>query len=103
MYLINKLKQRLQIESNKQFIIVLLTFTLAGLTISQFVKPLLFNFFGLTAETNIFIKIVSWIILIIPLYHVFLLLYGFLLGEFSFFWNFAVQRKIDKFKKRKVI
>ncbi len=82
----DKLKQKWGIRSNLQVVLILLVFTLAGLSITQVRQPV-FLLFGLTADTAWWIKTVVYLLSIFPLYQLFLLIYGTLLGQFRFFWE----------------
>ena len=95
-----KIKTRLDIKDNKQLFFVLLTFSLTGITIAYGIRPLFFGFLGLDENTETWIKIAWWLILVMPCYYLFLLIYGFIFGQFDFFWNFAVKKRMDKIKRK---
>lgn len=83
-----KLKDRWGIKSNYQFAVVLLVFILTGSSSAYVTKPIL-GFLGITKDTvpyiaYLFLKIV----LIFPVYQVLLVSFGFVFGQFKFFWNF---------------
>ena len=52
----------------------------------MFVKPLWFSVFGVTEATPQWLRFVIWLAMVFPTYQAFLLIYGFLLGQFKFFW-----------------
>jgi len=81
---IQRLKQKWNINSNWDFCAIMLVFSLAGSSIGFFRKPV-FHALGITPETPLWIKIVIYIPLIVPIYQLNLLVYGFLLGQFNFF------------------
>lgn len=83
---IEKLRQRWKVKSTFQVIIILVVFACTGTTIALIKKPI---FAGLYPDGDIptWIKIMYWV-LILPIYNVVLLVYGFLFGQFKFFWEF---------------
>lgn len=83
----NRLKAKWEIESNTQLIIIFIVFAVTGSTASKIAAPLV-HFFGIYSETY---PILYWplrIILIFPLYQVLLILFGWIFGQFKFFWTF---------------
>jgi hypothetical protein len=83
---INKLQLKWGLKSKTQVFLVLLVFTLTGSTV-VFIRRYLFEALGFTPETSLWIKTITYILLIFPLYQVFALAYGFMLGQFDFFWE----------------
>lgn len=81
-----KLKQRWKLGSTFQVIVVLLVFACTGFTILFIKKPILHFLAGAQGDSTI--ASVLYYLLILPLYNVILLAYGFLFGQFSFFWEF---------------
>ncbi len=83
-----KLKERWGVKSNKQVIIILIVFAVTGYTSLLIAKPFL-NFIGLSQDgTNPWIYRPLRILLIFPIYQVLIVAFGWLFGEFKFFWNF---------------
>ncbi len=83
----NRLKAKWEIESNAQLIIIFIVFAVTGSTASKIAAPVV-HFFGIYSETY---PILYWplrIILIFPLYQVLLILFGWIFGQFKFFWTF---------------
>ena len=95
--MIDKLKNKWNIQSNWDFIAIMLVFSLAGMSIGFFRRPI-FHALGITAETPLWIKVVIYIPLIVPIYQMNLIIYGFLLGQFKFFWE--KEKKLAKFLLR---
>jgi len=83
---IEKLRQRWGVKSGWQVLLILIVFALTGSTIARIRKPLLELIFP-DQDIAIWIHIVSWVA-ILPLYNVILLIYGFIFGQFKFFWEF---------------
>lgn len=88
---VNKLMERWGLESPWQVLVVLVVFSVTGSTAayaSKIVLPLV----GITEATAAYIHIPVYILLIFPLYQVLLLAFGFLFGQFQFFYQF--ERKM---------
>jgi hypothetical protein len=81
----DRLKTKWGITSTWQVIAILLTFSLAGMSITQ-IRPLVWGLFGFTPETPMWIKVPTYLVMIFPTYQVMLMVFGTLLGQFSFFW-----------------
>jgi hypothetical protein len=82
-----KLRARWGLESVFQVLMVLLVFSLTGMSV-VLVKEPFFQLIGLTEETSTFWKWTIYILAIFPIYQVLLLFYALLLGQFSFFWAY---------------
>lgn len=83
-----KLKERWGIDSNFQLVVILVVFAITGSTATKLASPLT-NFIGMDAATTS--GWIYWpirIFLIFPIYQVLLVLFGWLFGQFTFFWNF---------------
>lgn len=96
--IIEKLKQRWQVNSAWQVLIILVVFACTGYSIIG-IKHLI----GITSETDLVYRI-SFYILVLPIYNLLLLMYGFVFGQFKFFLAFEkrfFKRIIDLFVKKK--
>lgn len=83
----NKLKTRWEVESNIQALLIILVFAATGMSAVQ-VRKFLVPFIGLDEITNGWIRIPIVILMVFACYQVLLLFYGFLFGQFKFFWKF---------------
>jgi hypothetical protein len=95
-----KLQTRWKVGSTFQVIIILLVFACTGFTVLFLKRPLFQYWFG-DGSIPIMASIIYYI-LILPVYNIFLLFYGFLFGQFRFFWDFEGRffaRIISIFKK----
>ena len=95
-----KLQDRWKVSSAFQVVIILLVFACTGLTV-VFLKRPLFNYL-FEGAIPIAASIIYYI-LILPVYNIFLLFYGFIFGQFHFFWNFEKRffaRIISIFEKK---
>lgn len=98
---LEKLQAKWQLKSIFQVVMVLVVFACTGFTI-LFIKAPLLDFFGV--EKGGFVNTVLYLLLVLPLYQIFLLIYGFIFGQFSFFWDKekAIFRRIGGlFSKKK--
>ena len=84
----DKLKKRWGIESNFQIFLILIVFAITGSTSAKLAGPLC-DFLGINQETS------PWywywfarIVLIFPIYQVLLVFFGWVFGQFQFFWEF---------------
>ncbi|NVK51545.1 MAG: diacylglyceryl transferase [Flavobacteriaceae bacterium] len=83
-----KLKKRWGLTSNWQVLIILLVFSITGYTSLLIAKPIL-NLVGLSQETtNPWIYRPLRILLIFPFYQILIVVFGWLFGQFEFFWSF---------------
>ena len=94
------LKEKWNVESNVDFILIMLVFSLAGMAIS-FVRPPIFHLLGITPQTPLWIKVAVYVPLIPPIYQMNLLVFGFFLGQFEFFWE--KEKRIFRFLRRAVV
>ena len=90
---LEKLRKRLNLNSIGQVIIVLVVFACTGFTVLFLKQPILRFFAGDPPFSTT--ATVLYYLLILPIYNIILLGYGFLFGQFSFFWAFE-----KKFVKR---
>ena len=83
-----KLKKRWGIDSNFQIVIIFIVFAVTGSTAAKLAEPIT-ELIGLEKETtNAWLYWTARILLIFPIYQVLLVAFGWLFGQFRFFWNF---------------
>jgi hypothetical protein len=98
---INKLKSRWSVGSAWQVVVILLVFACTGFTVFFLKRPLFAYLFN-GAPRPIWASVFDYI-LVLPFYNVLLLLYGFIFGQFRFFWDFEKKfliRLWSIFKKK---
>lgn len=95
--MLKKLSERWKVTPMRA-ILILMVFALTGFTVMFLKKPIV-NYFVVEGSSNFWFSIMYYI-LIFPVYNVILLFYGFLFGQFSFFWSFE-KRFFDRLLKRK--
>ena len=82
-----RLKQRWNITSNFQLLIIFLVFTINGSLSVAIAKPIT-NFIGISSETTN--SLIFWtvrIFLMFIIYQILLVVIGTLFGQHKFFWN----------------
>lgn len=81
-------KSRWGITSNFQVFMIIVVFAVTGSTSAYLSKPIL-SWLGITKDTvSGWVYYPLYIILIFPVYQVLLVSFGFLFGQFKFFWAF---------------
>jgi hypothetical protein len=99
---LEKLQTKWKLKSLFQVVMVLVVFALTGFTI-LFIKKPIFDFLGINMDKGGFWKTVLYLLLVLPLYQMILLFWGFVFGQFGFFWEKEKQflRRISGRKSRK--
>jgi len=78
-------------------LLILFIFSITGLT-TLYVRKFFFEWLGLTAETPLWIELLAWILVVFPSYQILFLLYGFILGQFEFVWDFE-KKSLNRIKR----
>lgn len=97
-----RLRTRWKLNSLWQVVIVLIVFACTGFTVLFIKKPILSFLAG--EEGNSTTATVLYYIFVLPLYNVLLLAYGFVFGQFEFFWKFEARffnRLLSGFKSKR--
>jgi uncharacterized protein DUF6787 len=89
--MLEKLKKKWELKSNWDLLAIIIVFSISGSSI-MFVRPLWFKVFGVTDATPTWLKVLIWLAMVFPTYQAFLLIYGFIFGQFKFFW--AKEKKM---------
>lgn len=84
--LLSKLQTKWELKSLWQVVIVLVVFACTGFTVLLIKEPI-FNFLGISMEEGGVWKTIAYLLLVLPLYQALLLMYGFIFGQFHFFWE----------------
>lgn len=82
----NKLKTKWNITSNWSLFWILVVFSVSGSSIVYFFKFVSY-IFGFDENTPAHYIVITRILLIFPTYQILLLIYGFIFGQFAFFWE----------------
>ncbi len=94
---IEKLQTRWQVKSAGRVLLILIVFACTGFTV-MFIKPVIMELLFKDGKSMWF-SILYWL-LILPIYNLFLLFYGFVFGQFRFFWEFEKRFFGRMFKKK---
>ena len=94
---IDRLKDRWKLKNTFQVVIVLLVFSCTGFTVLFIKEPVLGLIVPSQERTWVFSAV--YYLLILPVYNVILLFYGFIFGQFHFFWDFE-KRMLNRIFKR---
>lgn len=95
--LIEKLKKRWKLDTVRQVIIVLVIFSLAGMS-CLYVRSFVFDIIGINSQTPVWLKATLWVVVDVSSYQVLFLAYGFILGQFEFVWRFE-KKSFNRIKK----
>lgn len=83
-----KLKLRWGIKSNFQLAVIFIVFAITGSSSMLITSPIL-NFLNISKiNTNIIMYYILKIIIVFPSYQILLVFFGFIAGQFHFFWTF---------------
>ena len=82
---LQRLQTKWQLKSLTQVLLVLLVFACTGTTI-LFIKNPILAIFGIERGGG-FMNTLAYLLLVLPLYQIMLLIYGFIFGQFRFFWE----------------
>lgn len=85
--MIEKLKQRWNVRNGWDVLIILVVFACTGFSV-LYVKRWSFELIGLNAQSPGWLRWAVNILIILPLYQVILLIWGWIWGKFTFFWEF---------------
>lgn len=82
-----RLKEKWEIESNLQLIMIFIVFSISG-SAALIVRKQIFNLINYDPDWPFVFKAVLYLITIVPAYQLMLIFFGTLFGQFSFFWKF---------------
>jgi len=84
---LKKLKTRWNIETNGQLFVIFLVFAITGSSAAKLAAPVT-DFFEITKEMGWYIYWPFRILIIFPIYQLLLVFFGWVFGQYEFFWNF---------------
>jgi hypothetical protein len=94
-----KLKERWGITSNWRLLKICFIFAITGLSSVQ-VRKVLFPLLGVTSETPVYLKVILWIVFLMPAYYLFMMLYAILFREKDFFFG-MMGKTFSRFRRNK--
>jgi hypothetical protein len=83
---LDTLKKRWKLDTGLQVAVILLVFACTGFTVVLIKRPI-FTYLFEGGARPLWANVVYYV-LILPIYNLFLLIYGFIFGQFTFFWDF---------------
>ncbi|TAF66478.1 MAG: hypothetical protein EAZ55_06015 [Cytophagales bacterium] len=89
-----RFQQRWGLKSLTQVIIILIVFACTGFTVLWLKAPIQAI---LPASFPAWLRSVLYFLMILPIYQIVLLIYGFLFGQFRFFWAFE-RKMLQRFR-----
>ena len=90
-----KLKERWGLTSNRQLVVIFIVFAITGSSAAKLAAPVT-SFFGIDDQLPWYVYWPARIILVFPIYQVLLILFGWIAGQFSFFWAFE-KKMLSRF------
>lgn len=84
--IVSRLMTKWNVNSYWDFLAILIVFSLAGMSV-VFVRKPFFHLIGITSETPFIWKFLCWLLVVFPSYQIGLLFFGFIFGQFPFFWE----------------
>ena len=82
---LERMKAKWGLESIFQVVLILVVFAITGTTV-VLARPIIFKFLGIEDASG-WLKTISYLVLVFPLYQALLLFYGYIFGQFHFFWE----------------
>ena len=83
---IQRMQEKWGVAGPLQVILILVVFACTGSSVLALKGPI-FEILHIAPSEPIWLRSVLYLIFIFPLYQVLLLVYGFIFGQFSFFWE----------------
>ena len=97
---VEEFKERWEITSNFQIILILIVFSINGSFAAWVAKPIT-EFIGISSDvTSGWVYWPIRILIVFPIYQITLPLVGFVFGQFKFFWAFE-KKMFSRFNKKK--
>jgi hypothetical protein len=97
--MIERFKAKWNIKSNFQLVLILMIFSLTGST-TLYIRKGVFYLLGISADTELWLRTVLYILTIVPSYYIMLLVVSFVFGQFKFAWQFE-KMMLQRFKFNK--
>lgn len=97
--MLERFKQKWNIKSNFQLLVILIVFAVTGSS-TLYARKGIFWLLGITPETDAWLKVLLYIVVIFPVYNVLLLMVSFLFGQFRFALEFE-KKMFSRLTRRK--
>jgi len=96
-----KLKKRWNITSNLQLVVILLVFSLTGMS-ALYIRRIIFELIGIGDQTAFWLKAILYVLILFPVYQILFLAIGTLFGQFRFVWEFE-KKMLSRFRLKKPV
>ena len=93
---IEKMKKRWGVDTFGSLLLILFIFSITGLS-TLYVRKLAFDWIGIGPATPLWLEIIAWALIVFPAYQLLFLLFGFVMGQFEFVWNFE-KKSLNRIK-----
>ena len=84
----NRLKEKWGIKSNFQLVIIIIVLAITGSISALISSPIIDFIFG-ESDINGIVKFILQLLIIMPIYQVLLLFFGYIFFQFNFFFKFV--------------
>jgi hypothetical protein len=85
--MLENLKRRWGLGSTFRVIMILIVFTCTGFSV-LYVEDFIFGLMGVPDNRGWLVRGLLFIFITLPVYNILLLIFGFIFGQFRFFWEF---------------
>lgn len=85
--MLKQLKEKWDVQSDLQLILIFIVFSISG-SGALLIRKMVFHLVGYTPDWPFWLAAIVYILTIVPAYQLMLILFGTLMGQFSFFWKF---------------
>jgi hypothetical protein len=82
-----RLKEKWNVDSDLQLIVIFVVFSISG-SGALVIRKLVFHWLDYSPDWPFWLSAIVYVLTIVPAYQIMLMLFGTLLGQFTFFWNF---------------
>ncbi|MCF8228467.1 MAG: hypothetical protein K9G58_13730 [Bacteroidales bacterium] len=99
---IERFKDKWDLKSTWQVVIILIVFACTGFSV-LYLEAVVVRWLKIPEDLTWWLRAIVFIFLTLPLYNILLLLWGFVFGQFKWFWNYEkiFFRRIGKLFKKK--
>ena len=101
--MLKRLQSRWNVQSTRQVLVILLVFACTGFSV-LFVKRPLYWLLGIPEAEFWWQRLLIFLLVTLPIYQALLLAWGWVFGQFAFFWAFekrTAQRIASLFAKKR--
>lgn len=95
----DKIKKRWGIERNFQVFIIFVVFAFTGISV-LLAKNIIYTQLGVSPEWAWYIRLLIWIVIVLPTYYLLLIFYGTVFGQNKFFVHF-IKKSFDRMRRKK--